>query len=132
MMTAEKSMMAFGAYLVPTGAALALAPAWILLPLGLPAPQEVWVRVLGLVVLALAAYYIQAARQEMRGFAEASVPVRMVVAAGFAALVLAGGWPPVLLLFGAVDLMGALWTRRLLADRTPSATQRSLRAPGPP
>jgi len=115
MMTAEKSVLAFGAYLVITGAGLLLMPALLLAPLGLPAPQEVWIRVLGLVVLALAAYYLQAARHRLEAFIASTVPVRIAVAAGFLGGVLLAGWPPMLLLFGGVDLLGALWTRHLLA-----------------
>jgi len=52
-----------------------------------------------------------------------TVPVRLSVIVFFAAFVFAGLAPPVLLLFGAVDFVAAVWTwyhlRREFAAREP-------------
>jgi hypothetical protein len=85
---------------------------------GVAAPTEVWVRVLGVVVLALAAYYWTCATDQR--FLRTSVWVRPLVLPAFAALVVSAGAPTPLLLFGVVDLLGAVWTG-LALRREPAA-----------
>jgi hypothetical protein len=108
MRSSALSARVFSVYLFLTGAGLVLAPAIMLGLFGIAPPVEPWVRVLGVVVLALAAYYLACAGD--RVFMRATVPVRVAVALGFALLVAFAGAPWQLLLFGAVDATGALWT----------------------
>ena len=65
---------------------------------------------LGVVVLALAFYYLQAARANLRSFAEWSIPPRVAVFLFFTGFVLVGWVGPILIGLGAVDLLGAVWT----------------------
>ncbi len=64
----------------------------------------------GLLVLVLAYYYVQAARHEMLPFFRWTVHSRSLVMAGFIALVALGLAQPMLIVFGLVDLLGAIWT----------------------
>jgi len=91
------------------GALLSLAPNPMLSTLGMEETQEVWIRVLGLVVVLLALYYWDAARNEARHHFVATVLGRGFVAAGFVVLVITGE-PWQLLIFAGIDLAGALWT----------------------
>ena len=95
---------------VPLGIGLLVAPGPVLAPFGLPAPQEVWVRVGGMVIAFLGAYYMLAAKHGLRPFLAWTVATRASVIVVFAVLVATGLGPAVLLLSGAVDLAGALWT----------------------
>ena len=112
MNAAALSLKVFGAYLVIVAAQLMLVPDLFLKLFMLPpAVPDTWLRVLGLVVLVLAYYYIQAARHQLRPMMEASVNGRLFAAAVFVGFVITGVGPLQLLLFGAVDLVCALWTR---------------------
>lgn len=110
MNVAERSLQAFGIYLLGLGSLLVVMPALVLAPVGLPVPQDVWLRVVGMLVLFLGVYYGIAARSGAMALVRASVPVRASVVLFFAAFVGIGLAPPALLLFGAVDLAAAAWT----------------------
>lgn len=115
MMTpAARSLFLFGLYLVVAGSGLLLVPALMLQPLGLPPPADVWVRVVGLLAIALGLYYRVAARAELLAFMRLSVWVRLGVAVVFGAFVLGGLAPAALLGFGLIDAAGAAWTARAL------------------
>lgn len=110
MTRAGRSVQVFGIYLLGLGTLLMVAPALVLTPVGLAVPQDVWIRVSGMLVLFLGAYYLVAARSGTEAIVKATVPVRASVIVFFAAFVVVGLAPPVLLLFAAVDLAAALWT----------------------
>jgi hypothetical protein len=100
----------FGVYLVLLGLLLVIAPNVLLRIFGFAMTTEVWVRVVGVLVLCLAFYYVQAGRRELVEFFRWTVTVRafvFVCLACFAAMKLA---PPALALFGFVDLLGSVWT----------------------
>ena len=103
-------MFAFGCYLLALGTALILYPNGVLDLFGVAPTVEVWIRVTGMLVLILGAYDILAAIAELRQFFRWSVPLRASVIFFFSVFVLLGYAPPVLLLFGLIDLAGAAWT----------------------
>lgn len=105
-----KSVFAFGLYLIGLGAILVVTPNALLALFGFPGTSEVWIRVVGMLLLILAFYDIQAARKELTGFFLWSVYARSSVIVFFIAFVLLGFVSPVLILFGVVDLLGAIWT----------------------
>lgn len=105
-----KTVFIFAIYLIVLGLSLLLAPNMLLGLFHFPPTFEVWVRVVGMLVLFLSVYYIVMARAEMRLFMIWSARLRFTVICFFGAFVLARLAPPVLLLFGAVDLAGAIWT----------------------
>ena len=101
---------AFGVYLLLLGLGLIVVPNLLLSLLGMPQTREVWIRVLGVVVVNVGIYYWAAAASEALAFFRASVYARPLVLVCFAAFALLGLASPVLVLFGAVDAAGALWT----------------------
>jgi hypothetical protein len=110
MSRAARSILIFGVYIVVVGVLLSTAPHVLLGPLGFPDPQEPWIRVLGVVVIVLGSYYVQAARQEVTSFFRWTIRGRIGILAGFSLLVVAGQVAPALILFGVVDAAGAAWT----------------------
>ncbi len=114
MSPAAKSIYYFGFYVLALGAALLLAPGLMLRATGLPLGGELWIRVLGLVVVILGYYYLRAARHELTAFFRWTVHTRPWPVVVFAALVLLNQAEPVLILFGLGDLLGALWTAVVL------------------
>ncbi len=119
MTPSARTVFAFGVYLGMLGIGLLAAPGLVLAPFGLPAPQEVWVRVGGMVIAILGVYYMLAARHGLQAFFAWTVATRASVIVVFAVLVLSGLAPTVLLLFGAVDLAGAAWTWAALRREAP-------------
>ena len=121
MSSAAKSILIFGAYLAVLGVGFLFAPNLLLGVFGFSPTNEVWIRVIAMLMLILAFYYIQMARQELTGFFRYTVYARAIVIGFFAAFVALGFAPPVLILFGVVDLLGALWTGVALRRSAKSA-----------
>ncbi|HVR76950.1 MAG TPA: hypothetical protein VMS99_01015 [Acidimicrobiia bacterium] len=109
MSRAARSIQVWSIYVLIVGAGLAVIPNLILSTLGVAQTDEVWIRVLGVVVVVLALYYWDAARHETRNLFVASVLGRLFVVASLLVLWLTGE-PWQLLLFAAVEAAGALWT----------------------
>jgi hypothetical protein len=107
---AAKSVFAVGALLIGLGVAFALAPAVPAAVLGFAAGAEPVVRILGVVVSALGAYYLIASSREDRTVIRASVPVRAVAGTGLLLLVASGAAGLPVLAFVLLEYGGALWT----------------------
>ena len=119
MSNSAKTVFIFGCYLILLGLTLLLVPNLLLGLFRFLPTTEVWIRVVGMLVLFLAVYYLVAAQAEIWLFMLWSTRLRGSVIFFFGAFVLAGLAPPVLLLFGAVDLAGALWTWSALRKEAP-------------
>ncbi len=107
---AALSIVSFGVYCVVVGAILAADPDALLGICGLPPTREAYLRVLGAVVLVLGLYYIAAARAGTLAFFRWTVWGRPLACAIFCGLVALRLAPTVLIVFGAIDCAGALWT----------------------
>lgn len=105
-----KSVLVHGIYLAVSGATLIVSPNTLFALVGLARTSEVWVRVVGVLTLILAFYFIQAARQNVIEFIRWTVYARVTFMVFMTAFVLLGFVGPVLILFGVVDLLGAIWT----------------------
>jgi len=117
MSRAGKSVLVFGIYLIGMGVNFIAAPNLFLSMFGFPASNDVWIRVVGMLALLLAFYYIQAARLELGAFFQLTVYARASVIFFFGAFVALGYVQPTLVLFGAVDLLGAIWTALALRSK---------------
>ena len=117
MSNSARSVFIFGLYLAVLGIVLLVAPNFLLGIFFLPSTTEVWVRVVGMLVLFLGFFYTQAARKELTDFFRWMMYPRSIVILFFAVFVLLGFANPPLILFGVVDLLGAIWTG--LALRSP-------------
>ncbi len=110
MSKAAKSVFVFGIYMVVIGLGFLVIPNTPLGLFGFPATSEPWIRVVGMLCLVLAFYYIQAARHELRPFFGWTVYARTGVLVCFIVMVALGLAKPMLIAFGVVDLIGAIWT----------------------
>jgi hypothetical protein len=113
---ATNSIKYFGVYVIATGIGLTLAPALALAPMGLVAPTEIWVRVLGVLAIVVGYYYWQMGAAQVVAFFRATVRGRILFAALCVLLILASSGPMQLLIFAAVDLAGAAWTARTMGQ----------------
>ena len=110
MSKAARSSLVFGIYLVLLGLFLLIAPNTLITFFGLPATNDIWIRVVGMLLFLLSYYYIQAARKNVTDFFRWSVVARMSVIVFFAVFVILDLVKPILLLFGGVDFLAATWT----------------------
>src|SRR5215218_8202222 len=70
---AARSVFAFGVYFALLGLTLYVAPNALLGLFGLPPTEEVWIRVAGILALAVGFYYLLAARADLAVFFRWSV-----------------------------------------------------------
>jgi hypothetical protein len=110
MTNSAKTIHYFSFYLFLTGLNLLIAPNLLLQTFGMPPTEEVWIRVVGMLVFLLGAYYYGAARAEMKSWFKLSVFTRLSVPIFFVIFVAMGWAKPSLLLFGGIDAAGAIWT----------------------
>ncbi len=110
MSTPAKTVYYFALYLVGAGLTLLLFPRFPLAILSLEIEGLAWIRILGMLVLVFAYYYLNLARNEVMDFFRWTVHTRSLVPLFFAAFILLTGMKPVLMLFALGDLAGALWT----------------------
>lgn len=115
MTAAARSILVFGIYLVVLGAGLMLVPNLVLAPFGFPPTSEVWLRVAGSETAIIGFFFLVAARHGTESFFRATLLTRAFLFLSLCGFVLAGLAPAQLILFGLIDLAGALWT--LLALR---------------
>jgi hypothetical protein len=120
MSKAAYSVFVFGLYLGVLGITLLVAPNFLLGMFALPGTAEVWVRVVGMLVLFLGFYYVLAARAEMTVFFRWTMYPRVTVILFFTAFVVSGFAQPPLILFGVADLLGVLWTGLALRSSRPT------------
>jgi hypothetical protein len=107
---ATLSLRVWGYYLAAIGGILIGAPNTLLGIVGLPTTEEVWIRVVGMLVWILAYASFQSARTGNREYMTWSRNGRFAVPFFFAAFVLFGFVGPQILPFGVIDLAGATWT----------------------
>lgn len=110
MTRAARSLFLFGIFIVVVGAVLIAIPGTLMSLLRLPPATAGWARVVGLLAVVIGAYDATAGRAECLPYLRASIPIRFGFALGTILLVAAGEMPPTLLLFGATDAAGAIWT----------------------
>ena len=108
--SAAFSVKFFGVYALLTGLNLMFAPNMFLGMFGIPLTAEVWIRVVGVLAFNIGIYYWFAAKCEAKAFFEATVYARCFVFLAFATFVALGFVNKALILFGVVELAGAVWT----------------------
>jgi hypothetical protein len=111
MSKSARSMFVFSFYAYVFGAILVLIPNTLLRLFSDPPTNEVWIRIVGMLVFLLGFYYFQAARNELKKFFQWSVYTRTAVLLFLIAFVIAGLAPPKLILFGVIDAAAAFWTQ---------------------
>jgi uncharacterized membrane protein HdeD (DUF308 family) len=110
MTAAGKSVYYFGIYLILMGLTLIVMPNLLLSTFGLPETNEVWVHIVGMLVFNIGVLYFFMAPVNNTVFFAFTAYLRASVVVWFTVFVLLNWAPPVLILFGVVDLLGAIWT----------------------
>lgn len=110
LMRTSTTLYAFAAYLAILAAVLLFIPNVLLGLFGLGETREVWIRIIGMLVLFLGVFYVRMAQENNIRFAETTVYLRACVMIFFAVFVALNFAPPSLLFFALVDMIGAAWT----------------------
>jgi hypothetical protein len=108
--TPTVSILVYGLYLAALGVVYMVIPNVPLRLFGFEPTTEPWIRVMAAMVVIVGYYYVQAARNRLRSFYRWTLHCRAFFPIFTVVLVVAGLVKPMLLLFGAIDLAGALWT----------------------
>jgi len=110
MIPAARSVYYFAFYLYLVGLALILIPNFLLTIFHLPSTQEVWIRVAGVLTFNIGFYYHRNAITNNISFLKTTIPTRILVFVSFTVFALLKYVSPVIIIFGTIDLTGALWT----------------------
>jgi hypothetical protein len=98
------------AYVIGSGLSLLFVPNILLGIFGFAPTQEIWIRVMGLLVVVLAFYYRAIARSNAAEVALATVYGRLVFCAGLVCFVFLGMAQTPLIGFALAETALALWT----------------------
>ena len=107
---ASRSVFIFGIYLVLLGLGLVLIPNPLLTLFGFKPTTEVWIRIVGLLLIIISYYDVMATRTKTTTFYRWTVVARIFSFLFLAVIVVLGLAQTMLLLFGFIDLAGATWT----------------------
>ncbi|MHA1477656.1 MAG: hypothetical protein ACTSPU_05610 [Promethearchaeota archaeon] len=112
MSRAAISVFIMGIYLVFLGITFLFMPEIMFFMLAYPTPPDIISRVLGMIFVILAYYYVRAALDEegMTKFFMWTVHTRAVVIIFLSIFVVLQLVSPLMIMFGAIDLAAALWT----------------------
>jgi uncharacterized membrane protein len=114
MTAASRSVLVFGVYLLALGSGLLLVPDVLLALFGQPPATDPWLRVVGLVVLVVALYYLSAARSGTEAFFRWTTWGRPMAGVALIIMIAAGLLPRFVALLAFLDLAGAAWTAAAL------------------
>ena len=112
-----KSMLGQFAYVLVAGTSLLFFPNFLLGKKRSEPTNEIWIRVLGMLVLALSFYYYAMYKNGGREVIRATVQGRLFFCAGLVAFVVLGMVKPVLLGFAVAETGLALWTLSEVKER---------------
>lgn len=114
MSKSAKTIYVFFIYMIISGLGFVFIPNIVLNLVGLPASSDIWVRAVGMMTILLGSYYGVMAKNEVKSFFYAASYGRLTVILFFTGFVLFDLAPLKLIMFGVVDLLGAIWTLRTL------------------
>ncbi|MEZ5009755.1 MAG: hypothetical protein R2728_01000 [Chitinophagales bacterium] len=110
MSRSAKTIFFFGVYVFLTGIAILISPNFIFKTFGLPLTDEVYPYCMSILMIVVGFYYMFTGKTESIGFFKASVFGRTFGFLALTAVVLVKLGPPIILLFGLLDLLGAIIT----------------------
>ncbi len=97
-------------YELLTGLQLIFVPNLLLATFGFAPTTEIWIKVMGILVLSAAIFYYTLSKNPYTEIVRASVFMRLLIASGFVLLVATGQVGATLILFAGIDFATAIWT----------------------
>ncbi len=114
MSKSAKSVLIYGIYLAFNGLMLLLVPNELITSIGIEPTNEVWIRLSGILLMAIAVYYILGAKYEIIVILKATAFIRFTIIFFFTAFVLLGYVSPNIIIISVIDLLGGVWTFLML------------------
>lgn len=105
------SVLAFGLYIAALGVLFVLVPNLLLGLVNIPATDEVWIRLVGMLLLFMGFFYVQAGRHNLVPFFKWTLVTRGIAFFFALGFWLSGFISWIILAFWLGDLAGLLWTR---------------------
>jgi len=105
-----KSVMVFGGYLALVGLTLLFIPNIFLSTIGVATTSEVWIRLSGILLMALSVYYIVAVKHNLTIIFKVTACIRCTIIIFFSVFVYLQMMQPVMLVFAAFDFAGGVLT----------------------
>ena len=119
---AAMSFFVFGLYMTVLGIALVLAPNPLLGLVGIAETTEVWVRVVGVLVVVIGILDVLIAQADLRVVMRWGIYLRSGAAASLVAFAAADLVEPGILIFAAVDALSVAWAVLALRAEAPNET----------
>jgi hypothetical protein len=119
---AAMSFFVFGLYMTVLGIALVLAPNPLLSLVGIAETTEVWVRVVGVLVVVIGILDVLIAQADLRVVMRWGIYLRSGAAASLVAFAAADLVEPGILIFAAVDALSVAWAVLALRAEAPNET----------
>ena len=116
------SLFVFSLYMFVLGMLLIVVPNQMLSLFSVAETQEVWIRVVGMLILIIGFLNFMASRNELIIYIRWTVYGRLAVLLFLMLFVAFGLAPPVLILFGVIDALAAVWTAVSLRNDVASST----------
>ena len=110
MSKSAKSVLIYGIYLAINGLMLLLIPNVLISSLGIESTNEVWIRLSGILLMAIAVYYIIGAKYEIIVILKATAFIRVSIILFFTAFVLLDLVSPNIIIISLIDFLGGFWT----------------------
>jgi hypothetical protein len=110
MTPAGKSLFYFGIYVLLTGLQFIIIPEKLIAILQLPPIANGWASAIGLLAMVIGSYDIYCGYANVQPVLKISIFVRLGFAIGTVLLFVSGQMPITVILLGAIDALGALWT----------------------
>ena len=105
-----KSLLGQVIYVLISGLQLLFIPNFLLATFGLEPTSEIWIRILGMLVLALSFYYYAIYKNGGKEVVRATVQGRLFFCTGLSILVIMSMVKPVLIIFAIIETGLSLWT----------------------
>jgi hypothetical protein len=114
MSKSAKSVLIYGVYLAINGLLLLVAPNVLLNSLSIEPTTEVWIRLAGILLMAISVYYFIAAKQELTVIMKATAFIRFSIIFFFTAFVLLELVSSRIIIIAVIDFLGGAWTFLML------------------
>lgn len=121
MTSSAKSLFYFGIYVLITGLQFIVVPEKLIALLQLPPIPQNWASVVGILALVIGSYDTFCGYTNVQPVIKISVYVRLGFAIATVLLFVSGQMPAGVLVMGAIDALGAMWTYFALRTEAPKA-----------
>lgn len=108
------SVLIYGIFLAINGLMLLFVPNVLIASIGIEPTTEVWIRLSGILLMAISVYYFLGAVYEIIVIMKATAYIRFTIIFFFSAFALLDLVSPNIIILSVIDLLGGIWTYAML------------------